>query len=116
MTHLCHAIGCEKPIPPRLLLCSRHWNALPSSAQRIAEHHYRPGQEAGKSPSAEYLLAAGCAVALASFLCHEIGERTALGRIAIASKGARLRGMAPDRIEETVRAMGCEQIARSKSG
>ena len=53
--HLCHARGCGRSIPPRLLMCLRHWRMVPIDIQRRIWKHYRPGQEKDKRPSAEYL-------------------------------------------------------------
>jgi hypothetical protein len=53
--HLCHARGCGTPVPPRLLMCLRHWKMVPIDIQRRVWHYYRPGQERDKRPSAEYL-------------------------------------------------------------
>jgi hypothetical protein len=113
--HVCHAIRCDKAVPPRMLMCARHWNTLPLPAQRIITHHYRPGQEGSKTPSPEYLLAAGCAVALVGFLSKECGELAAMNRIALASKAAQLRGMTLERVEELIGAMGCGQIVGIKA-
>jgi len=53
--HLCHARGCGRPIPPRLLMCLRHWRMVPIDIQRRVWKHYRRGQEIDKRPSKEYL-------------------------------------------------------------
>ena len=55
MPHLCHAKGCQIPVPPKLLMCLRHWRMVPKDIQRLIWHHYRPGQEIDKKPTAEYL-------------------------------------------------------------
>ena len=53
--HLCHARGCARPVPPRLLMCLRHWRMVPPEIQKLVWKHYRPGQEIDKCPSREYL-------------------------------------------------------------
>lgn len=53
--HLCHAIGCAIAVPPRLLMCARHWRMVPADIQRRVWTNYRPGQEVDKRPSKEYL-------------------------------------------------------------
>lgn len=58
MSHLCHAIGCYAPIPPKLLMCMHHWRLVPRDLQDAVWEYYRPGQEITKDPSPEYLLAA----------------------------------------------------------
>jgi hypothetical protein len=55
MTHVCHAKGCDKPVPPKRLMCKPHWNAVPRHLQQEVWYHYRPGQEKDKRPSAQYL-------------------------------------------------------------
>lgn len=60
--HYCHAIGCEKPISPRLLMCYAHWRMTPIHLQKAVWHHYRRGQEITKDPSPEYVQAAMAAV------------------------------------------------------
>lgn len=66
--HRCHARGCEVEVPPRLLLCRRHWRMAPPSLQRALWREYRLGQEITKTPTrscVEAALAAGDAVARA---------------------------------------------------
>lgn len=55
MSHECHAHGCTKQIPPRMLMCMRHWSMLRSPMQKAIWREYRSGQEIDKSPSARYL-------------------------------------------------------------
>jgi len=54
--HTCHAVECNTPVPPRLLMCLRHWRMVPPAIQRKVWREYRPGQEVDKRPSAEYLV------------------------------------------------------------
>lgn len=60
--HLCHAIGCERVVPPRMLMCAPHWRMVPLGMQRAVWRTYRPGQERMKDPSSAYLDAAMAAV------------------------------------------------------
>jgi hypothetical protein len=53
--HTCHARGCNKPVPPKLLMCLKHWRMVPGDLQRLVWRHYRPGQEIDKKPTREYL-------------------------------------------------------------
>lgn len=57
MTHTCHAEGCPREVPPRLLMCPAHWRALPTRLKAAVLRSYRPGQEVDKQPSVEYLVA-----------------------------------------------------------
>lgn len=56
MSHRCHAIGCEKPVPPKMLMCLKHWRMVPAENQRNIWATYRPGQESDKGPSLLYLV------------------------------------------------------------
>ena len=60
--HKCHAEGCDVPVPPLMLMCLKHWRAVPSHIQAQVWRHYRPGQEIDKDPSPAYLLALKAAV------------------------------------------------------
>lgn len=60
--HTCHAYGCEIPVPPRMLMCRRHWAMVPRQMQSAIWTTYRRGQERDKMPSPGYLEAARAAV------------------------------------------------------
>ena len=60
--HTCHAAGCERAVPPRLLMCPAHWFRVPKALRDEVWRHYRPGQERDKRPSPEYLEAARKAI------------------------------------------------------
>lgn len=62
MSHLCHAEGCRVPVPPKMLMCPKHWQMVPAATQRLVWKAYRPGQEKDKSPSAGYLIVQAIAV------------------------------------------------------
>ena len=62
MKHTCHAKGCAVEVPPKLLMCLKHWRMVPPHLQRQVWHWYRPGQEIDKQPSAEYLTAMEAAI------------------------------------------------------
>ena len=53
--HTCHAEGCSAVVPPKLLMCLRHWRMVPLHLQRLVWAHYRKGQEVDKRPSEEYM-------------------------------------------------------------
>lgn len=57
MIHHCHAEGCIVVVPPRLLMCARHWAMVPVDLQQAVYQTYRPGQERG-IPSLAWLDAA----------------------------------------------------------
>jgi hypothetical protein len=56
--HRCHAKRCMTVVPPRLLMCTRHWRMVSYPLQRAVWQHYRKGQETDKRPTPEYLAAA----------------------------------------------------------
>lgn len=60
--HYCHAAGCGSEVPPKLLMCYRHWRMVPKDIQALVWKHYRPGQEIDKRPTREYLLAMKAAI------------------------------------------------------
>lgn len=62
LKHECHATGCVIEVPPRMLMCLRHWRMVPSIIQRQIWATYQSGQEIRKDPTAEYLDAQHAAV------------------------------------------------------
>jgi hypothetical protein len=60
--HTCHAKGCAVAVAPKFLMCPRHWRLVPRNLQSQVWHHYRPGQEIDKQPSAEYLAVRDAAI------------------------------------------------------
>jgi hypothetical protein len=62
MEHHCHAFGCKRSVPPKLLMCAGHWRRVPREIQTQVWRHYRPGQEIDKQPTPEYLLVQRAAV------------------------------------------------------
>lgn len=60
--HRCHADGCGERVPPKLLMCARHWRMVPAKLQADVWRTYRPGQETDKHPSREYVDAARAAI------------------------------------------------------
>ncbi len=63
MSHTCHAIGCKRVVPPRMLMCLTHWRMVPAAFQVRVRATYRRGQEVRKDPTPEYLDAAAWAIA-----------------------------------------------------
>ncbi len=61
-THFCHAMECEVPVDPRLLMCARHWEMVPKPLKQQVYRTYRKGPERDKSPSPEYVRAARAAI------------------------------------------------------
>lgn len=62
MSHVCHADGCNKPIPPAMLMCFLHWKMVPKDLQRKIWATYKPGQEIRKDPTPAYMDAYRAAV------------------------------------------------------
>ena len=61
--HVCHAEGCDVPIPPKLLMCLTHWRRVPKELQQAVWANYVPGQEIFKNPTPEYVQVARTAIA-----------------------------------------------------
>jgi hypothetical protein len=60
--HLCHAIGCNVEVAPRLLMCPRHWAMVPGLMKAAIYAEYRCGQEQDKRPTRAYVKAARAAI------------------------------------------------------
>lgn len=60
--HVCHARDCTEPVPPRMLMCAKHWRMVPANLQAEVWRTYRAGQEIDKRPTREYLDAAQAAI------------------------------------------------------
>lgn len=85
MRHGCHAHGCTKTVPPRMLMCAPHWYSLPRVIQATVWREYRGGQEVDKRPSFRYLAVQRRAVALTAFKPNdEEAARVAAGYLAEA--------------------------------
>lgn len=63
MRHECHAHDCKREIPPRLLMCGRHWRLVPPAVRELVWSVYRKGQEITKDPTTAYLAAHHLAIA-----------------------------------------------------
>ncbi len=70
-SHTCHWPGCTLNVEPRLWGCKRHWFQLPKSIRDRIWKEYTYGQEIYKTPTPEYLAAAGEAIEWA--LRRELG-------------------------------------------
>ncbi len=62
MGHTCHAIGCDKEVPPEMFMCRRHWYMVPVAGRRAIWATYRPGQCDDWNPSGAYCRNAARAV------------------------------------------------------
>lgn len=79
MNQLCHAIGCTVGVPPRALMCPRHWSMVPTQLRDAVLDNYRPGQEHSKRPTPSYLEAAEAAVnAVAAIDAQGAGKSAAI--------------------------------------
>lgn len=58
--HTCHARACTTAVPPRLLMCAKHWRMVPYGLKLQVWATYQPGQERldGTAPVTEEYLAA----------------------------------------------------------
>ena len=60
--HVCHAIACDAPVPPKLLMCLPHWKMVPWGTQRALLAAYVPDQERTKVTTKHYRMAATRAI------------------------------------------------------
>ena len=54
-TRSCAARGCGVQVPPKMLMCRKHWYMVPVFLRRAVWAAYRPGQEHDGNPSETYL-------------------------------------------------------------
>lgn len=55
MSHVCHALRCNAPVPPKMFMCRQHWFMLPKPMRDKVWALYRDGQEVRKNPTRAYL-------------------------------------------------------------
>lgn len=67
IAHHCHAVGCNKRVAPKLLMCAAHWRRVPAKWKELVWRTYRAGQEVTKTPSKPYLFVQGVVVAQVAF-------------------------------------------------
>lgn len=61
--HTCHARQCEREVPPKHLMCKRHWFMVPADIRRRVWLTYQEGQERGEvAPSEAWHEAADAAI------------------------------------------------------
>lgn len=60
--HICHAFGCYVKVPPRMLMCKKHWMEVPISLRDGVWLHYQSGQERSGEVSNDYTIAARRAI------------------------------------------------------
>lgn len=62
MAHTCHAEGCQRAVPRKMLMCGTHWRMVPRPLQDDVWDTYVSGQEERMDPTPAYLYAANAAV------------------------------------------------------
>lgn len=103
MSHVCHAHGCNRRVPPSMFACKPHWFALPKPIRDAIWQEYREGQEDDKRPSLRYLAVQQLAVATLAYRdaveCAEfMTNAQEYRRMAIeAGQGDPLEGLLPAR-------------------
>lgn len=60
--HPCHAEGCDVEVPPKMLMCLKHWRRVPKLLQQRIWATYVAGQEIRKDPTDAYMEAQEAAV------------------------------------------------------
>lgn len=79
--HHCHAIGCDRVVPPKLFMCATHWKRLPRRHQEAIWRTYRRGQEIRKDPSVAYLVAQAEAVLAMAIIDGRSADELARQRV-----------------------------------
>ena len=87
MNHICHAPGCTRRVPPKMLACRDHWGALPKKIQDAVWREYRPGQELTKRPTQRYMAVQRLALAHLVFKPHD--EKSVLKAISYLAAAVR---------------------------
>lgn len=95
--HTCHATGCTRTVPPKMLMCGRHWAMVPADLQADVWATYRRGQETTKDPSAEYLDAAHAAIEAVAKL--EAGSAPAIKALTLWQPWASLIAVGAKHVE-----------------
>lgn len=63
MNHHCHAKHCKVEVPPKMLMCYKHWKLVPQPLQSAVWEHYQRGQEERMvAPTSEWHEAADAAI------------------------------------------------------
>lgn len=63
MAHACHVYPCGAAVPPRMLMCRRHWALVPKDMQDAVYAAFTPGQcDRRATPTREWLKAARAAI------------------------------------------------------
>lgn len=62
MAHICHAIACERYVPPQMLMCRKHWFTVPLALRNRVWATYQDGQCDTLDPTSDYCKAAKAAV------------------------------------------------------
>jgi len=62
MAHTCHAVDCERSVPPQMLMCKRHWFMVPPVIRSRVWATYQDGQCDTFNPTSAYCQAAKAAV------------------------------------------------------
>jgi len=87
VSHICHAPGCKRQVPPSRLACPWHWRALPKKIQDAIWREYRSGQEIDKKPSLRYLAVQRLACAHLVFKPHS--EKAVLAALPYLAEAVR---------------------------
>lgn len=95
--HTCHALNCNKRVPPAMFACRSHWFALRKPARDAIWREYREGQENDKRPSARYMAVQRRAVGELAFKPHD--EQAALAAAPYLLESEAWRRLAIDRGE-----------------
>lgn len=65
--HHCHARGCPRHCPPRLLMCPPCWATVPPALSPLVYGAMRAGRKAGNHPNGAWMLAADACITAAAW-------------------------------------------------
>ncbi len=110
LMHQCHAESCTKEVAPRLLMCARHWRAVPKPVQDLVWRFYRVGQEERKDPSAAYMAAQRLAVAAV------VKSDTRRSELVVEARRWASRGDVVEEVARAIAAVGVLADASAQPG
>lgn len=65
--HTCHARGCNRACPPRLLMCPPCWSTVPPALSPLIYEAMRRGKAARNHPNGAWMLAADACITAAAW-------------------------------------------------
>ena len=86
MSHHCHAEGCKVSVPPRMLMCRKHWFMADRAYRELVWAYYVRGQEKTKTPTTGYLAAMQMCIADVAIKEGKLSKEEGTARVEEALK------------------------------